>query len=110
MDRNNACYLNRGVCVTKYTGGRGKSSTSDASAEYVSEIRAMLDKAGIAWQMGELGKVDTGGGGTVAKYVANLGIDVVDLGVAVLSMHAPLETTAKFDIYMCYKAMYEFCK
>lgn len=110
MDRNNACYLNRGVCVTKYTGGRGKSSTSDASAEYVAEIRAMLDKADIAWQMGELGKVDLGGGGTVAKYVAKLGIDVVDLGVAVLSMHAPVETTSKFDIYMCYKAMYEFCK
>ena len=110
MDRNNACYLNRGVCVTKYTGGRGKSSTSDASAEYVAEVRAMLDKAGIAWQMGELGKVDTGGGGTVAKYVANLGIDVVDLGVAVLSMHAPVETTSKFDVYMCYRAMYEFCK
>lgn len=110
MERNNACHINRGVCVTKYTGSRGKSGTSDASAEYVAEIRNMLDSADIVWQSGELGKVDAGGGGTVAMYIANLGVDVVDLGVPVLSMHAPFETTAKFDVYMCYKAMYEFCK
>ena len=87
-----------------------KSGTSDASAEYVAEIRNMLDKAGIIWQTGELGRVDAGGGGTVAMYIANLGIDVVDLGVPVLSMHAPFETTSKLDVYMCYKAMYEFMK
>ncbi len=110
MERKNAAYLNYGVCVTKYTGARGKSSTSDASAEYVGEIRALLDNAGIIWQTGELGKVDIGGGGTVAMYIANLGVDVVDLGVPVLSMHAPFETTSKFDIYMAYKAMYEFAK
>ena len=110
MERRNACQINRGVCVTKYTGSRGKSGTSDASAEYVAQIRAMLDNAGIAWQTGELGKVDAGGGGTVAMYIANLGVDVVDLGVPVLSMHAPFETTSKFDVYMCYRAMYEFCK
>ncbi len=110
MEKRNASQINRGVCVTKYTGARGKSGTSDASAEYVAEIRNMLDKAGIAWQTGELGRVDLGGGGTVAMYIANLGADVVDLGVPVLSMHAPFETTAKFDVYMCYKAMYEFCK
>ncbi len=110
MERRNASYLNYGVVVTKYTGGGGKSSTSDASAEYVAQIRAMLDNAGIIWQTGELGKVDAGGGGTVAMYVANLGIDVVDLGVPVLSMHAPFETTAKLDVYMCYRAMYEFMK
>ena len=70
----------------------------------------MLDNAGIVWQTGELGKIDAGGGGTVAMYVANLGIDVIDLGVPVLSMHAPYETTAKLDVYMCYRAMYEFMK
>lgn len=110
MERRNASQINRGVCVTKYTGARGKSGTSDASAEYVAEIRNMLDNAGIVWQTGELGKVDAGGGGTVAMYIANLGVDVVDLGVPVLSMHAPFETTSKFDVYMCYRAMYEFCK
>lgn len=110
MERRNASFLNYGVVVTKYTGGGGKSSTSDASAEYVAEIRAMLDNANIIWQTGELGKVDAGGGGTVAMYVANLGIDVIDLGVPVLSMHSPYETTAKLDVYMCYKTMYEFMK
>lgn len=110
MERRNASMLNYGVVLTKYTGGGGKSSTSDASAEYVAEIRAMLDNAGIIWQTGELGKIDAGGGGTVAMYVANLGVDVIDLGVPVLSMHAPYETTAKLDVYMCYRAMYEFMK
>ena len=110
MERRNASFLNYGVVVTKYTGGGGKSGTSDASAEYVAEIRAMLDNAGIIWQTGELGRIDAGGGGTVAMYVANLGIDVIDLGVPVLSMHAPYETTAKLDVYMCYRSMYEFMK
>lgn len=110
MERRNASFLNYGVVLTKYTGGGGKSSTSDASAEYVAEIRAMLGRADIVWQTGELGRVDAGGGGTVAMYVANLGIDVIDLGVPVLSMHAPYETTAKLDVYMCYRAMYEFMK
>lgn len=109
-ERRNASMLNYGVVVTKYTGARGKSSTSDASAEYVAYVRNMLDNAGIIWQTGELGKVDAGGGGTVAMYIANMGVDVVDLGVPVLSMHAPFETTAKFDVYMCYRAMYEFMK
>ncbi|MBR6502772.1 MAG: aminopeptidase [Clostridia bacterium] len=110
MERRNASFLNYGVVVTKYTGGGGKGGTSDASAEYVAEVRAMLDNAGIIWQTGELGKIDAGGGGTVAMYVANLGIDVIDLGVPVLSMHAPYETTSKLDVYMCYRAMYEFMK
>ena len=70
----------------------------------------MLDSAEIIWQTGELGRVDAGGGGTVAQYIANMGVDVVDLGVPVLSMHAPFETTAKLDVYMCYRAMYEFMK
>ncbi len=110
MDRRNASLLNYGVVVTKYTGARGKSGTSDASAEYVAFVRNMLDKANITWQTGELGKVDLGGGGTVAMFIANMGVDVIDLGVPVLSMHAPFETTSKFDIYMCYCAMYEFMK
>ncbi len=110
FERRNSNLLNYGVAVMKYTGSRGKSGTSDASAEYFAEVRAMLDKADIVWQSGELGKVDAGGGGTVAKYIANLGVDVIDLGVPVLSMHAPFETTAKLDVYMCYRTMYEFMK
>ena len=110
MERRNASRLNYGVVVTKYTGARGKSGTSDASAEYMAYIRKLLDENDIIWQSGELGKVDLGGGGTVAQFIANMGIDVVDLGVPVLSMHAPFETTAKLDVYMCYRAMYEFMK
>ncbi len=106
----NAAKLNYGAVITKYTGARGKSGTSDASAEYVAEIRAMLDKAEITWQTGELGRVDLGGGGTVAMYIANLGVDVVDLGVPVLSMHAPFETVSKFDVFETYRTMLEFLK
>ncbi len=109
-DRRNASQLNYGVVLTKYTGARGKSGSSDASAEYMAYVRNMLDNANIAWHTGELGKVDAGGGGTVAQYIANMGIDVVDLGVPVLSMHAPFETTSKLDVYMCHRAMYEFMK
>ncbi len=110
MERKNASFLNYGVVLTKYTGARGKSGTSDATAEYMAYVRNMLDKADITWQTGELGRVDLGGGGTVAQYIANMGVDTVDLGVPVLSMHAPFETTSKFDVYMCYRAMYEFMK
>ncbi len=108
FESRNASKLNYGVVVTKYTGSRGKAGTSDASAEYMAEIREMLDKNKIVWQSGELGKVDIGGGGTVAVYIANMGINVVDLGVPVLSMHSPFETTAKLDVYMCYRTMYLF--
>ena len=110
MEPKNAAKLNYGAVITKYTGARGKSGTSDASAEYVAEIRAMLDAAGILWQTGELGKVDLGGGGTVAMYIANMGVDVVDLGVPVLSMHAPFEVVSKLDVYETYRTMLEFCK
>lgn len=110
MERRNAAMLNRGVVITKYTGSRGKGDTSDASAEYIGQIRAMLDNAKIDWQTGELGKVDAGGGGTVAKYLANLGLDVVDLGVPVLSMHSPFEVVAKYDVYMAYLTIKEFYK
>lgn len=107
-ESRNAAYLNYGVVVTKYTGGGGKSGTSDASAEYMAKIRTLLDKNDIVWQTGELGKVDAGGGGTVAKYIASLGLDVVDLGVPVLSMHAPYETVSKLDVYMAYLAVKSF--
>lgn len=102
----NASFLNEGVVISKYTGHGGKYDTSDASAEYMAQIRTMLEQSEIKWQIGELGKVDIGGGGTIAKYVANMNVDVVDLGVAVLCMHAPFEIISKADIYMAYKAFY----
>jgi aspartyl aminopeptidase len=107
-EKRNACFLNKGVCLTKYTGAGGKSGTSDASAEYMARLRRLLDSKNVLWQIGELGKVDLGGGGTVAKFVANLDIDTVDLGVPVLSMHAPWEIVSKIDVYMAYRAFYEF--
>ncbi len=108
LERNNCAYFNHGVCVTKFTGARGKSGTSDASAEFVGEIRRLLDENNVIWQTGELGKVDMGGGGTVAMYVANLNIDTIDVGVPVLSMHAPYEMVAKTDVYAAYKAFVAF--
>ena len=110
FEKNNTSYLNKGVVITKYTGARGKGGTSDASAEYMGKIRNMLDADGIVWQIGELGKVDAGGGGTVAKYIANLDVDVVDLGVPVLLMHAPYEVVSKLDVYMAYRAFCKFFK
>ena len=107
-DRRNSAYLNYGVCMMKYTGARGKSGSSDASAEFIGKMRTLFDEAGIIWQTGELGKVDLGGGGTVAAYLANLNIDTVDVGVPVLSMHAPLEVVSKIDVYMCYAAVLAF--
>ena len=105
MERKNAAFLNYGAVITKYTGSRGKGGTSDASAELMAWVRKILDEQGVVWQTGELGKVDLGGGGTVAKYIANLGVDTVDLGVPVLSMHAPFEVVSKFDVYMTYLAV-----
>lgn len=107
-ERRNTAYINKGVCVTKYTGARGKSGTSDASAEFMGRVRALLDKNEVIWQTGELGKVDAGGGGTVAAYIANLDVDTIDVGVPVLSMHAPYEIVAKLDVYMAYKAFAAF--
>ena len=108
LERRNCAYLNHGVCVTKFTGARGKSGTSDASAEFVGEIRNLLDNNHVIWQTGELGKVDMGGGGTVAAYIANLNIDTIDIGVPVLSMHAPYELVAKTDIWSAYRAFKVF--
>ena len=109
-DKRNNSALNMGVAIFKYTGSRGKGGCSDASAEAMGHIRTVLDKAGVIWQVGELGKVDQGGGGTVAAYMANRNIVTVDAGVPVLSMHAPFETVSKLDCYMTYKgckAIYE---
>lgn len=108
MERKNSAYINYGVVITKYTGARGKSGTSDASAEFAAEVRRFLDQDHVLWQTGELGKVDQGGGGTVAAYIANLNVDVIDLGVPVLSMHAPFEVVSKIDVYMAYQAFSSF--
>ncbi len=108
LEPRNCSRLNYGVVVTKFTGARGKSGTSDASAEFVGRVRNLLDTNDVIWQTGELGKVDEGGGGTVAQYIANLNIDVIDVGVPVLSMHAPFEITSKLDVYMAYKAFLTF--
>lgn len=107
-ERRNCAYVNKGVCITKYTGSRGKSGTSDASAEFTGRIRRLMDKNGVLWQTGELGKVDEGGGGTVAAYIANLDVDTIDIGVPVLSMHAPFEIISKLDLYSAYKAFAAF--
>ena len=109
-ERQNAAKINYGVGFCKFTGARGKSGASDASAEVVAKLRRICDDAGVIWQMCELGKVDQGGGGTVAMFMAARNIDTIDAGVPVLSMHAPFETTAKLDCYMtykCVKAAYE---
>ncbi len=101
----NSTFLNRGVGLAKYTGSRGKGGSNDASAEFVGWVRRVLDDAGVVWQIGELGKVDQGGGGTVALDVARLNADVIDIGVPVLSMHAPFEVVSKLDVYMTYKGI-----
>ena len=104
-EKRNSARLNYGMGFCKYTGARGKSGASDASAEVVAYVRSLMDRAGVVWQMAELGKVDQGGGGTVAAYMAERDIDTLDAGVPVLSMHAPFETVAKLDCYMTYKGM-----
>ena len=107
-DSLNSAYIGRGINVSKYTGARGKYDTSDANAEFVSKIRKCFNDNGVLWQLGELGKVDHGGGGTIAQYVANLDVEVLDCGTPLLSMHAPCEIASKLDIYMTYKAYLAF--
>ena len=104
----NSSFMNRGVVITKFTGARGKSGSSDANAEFIAGLHAKLDRNNVVWQTGELGRVDLGGGGTVAAYIANLNVDVVDVGVPVLSMHAPYELVSKLDVYMTYRAFKTF--
>ena len=108
FEKNNASFINNGVCVTKFTGARGKSGTSDASAEFCAWVGNLLDENNVLWQTGELGKVDGGGGGTVAMYIANMDVDTIDVGVPVLSMHAPYEIVSKIDVYSAYKAFLTF--
>ena len=107
-EKNNAAYLGRGVGLNKYTGARGKSGASDANAEFVATIRNIFEANNVSYQVSELGKVDTGGGGTIAYILANKGVDVIDCGVPVLSMHAPYEVTSKFDIYEAYRVYLVF--
>ncbi|MCH5212475.1 MAG: aminopeptidase [Oscillospiraceae bacterium] len=107
-ESKNASYAGQGVAIMKYTGARGKYDSSDANAEFVYEIGRLMDNEGVIWQTGELGKVDQGGGGTIAQYVANLNMDVIDCGVPVLSMHSPFEVVAKSDVYMAYRAYKAF--
>ena len=109
-EKNNAAHLGRGIGVNKYTGARGKSGASDANAEFVAEIRNIFEKNNIRYQISELGRVDIGGGGTIAYILANKGIDVIDCGVPVLSMHSPYEVTSKFDIYEAYRGYMAFWK
>lgn len=106
----NSTYLSCGAGITKFTGARGKSGSNDASAEFMGEIRKLFNDNGVIWQTGELGKVDVGGGGTVAKFVANMNIDTVDIGVPVVSMHSPFEVISKADLYEEYLAFRAFIK
>jgi aspartyl aminopeptidase len=108
FEKRNSALLNAGVGVCKYTGARGKGAASDASSEYIARIAALLDENGVAWQASELGRVDLGGGGTVAKYVANRNIPTLDVGTPVLCMHAPFEVTGKLDVYMTYRTFSVF--
>ena len=108
MEKNNSAYMGRGVAFNKYTGVRGKSGSNDADAEYIAEIRSIMKKHGVNWQTAELGKVDQGGGGTIAYILAEYGMDVIDCGVALLNMHAPWEIASKADIYEAVKAYRAF--
>ncbi len=104
FEKMNNSFMSQGVVITKYTGSRGKSGSNDANPEYIARIRSLFDEAGVIWQIGELGKVDIGGGGTVAQYIAHYGMEVVDCGVALLGMHSPFEVSSKIDVYMAYQA------
>ena len=109
-DKKNAAYLGNGIVFNKYTGSRGKSGSNDASAEYVAQVRAVMDNANIHYQTAELGRVDQGGGGTIAYILGNYNMDVIDAGIAVLNMHAPMEIVSKVDVYETYQAYKVFLK
>ncbi|MCL5057529.1 MAG: aminopeptidase [Actinobacteria bacterium] len=110
MDKLNSARVNRGVVITKYTGSRGKSGSNEASAEFVARVRSIFNSAGVYWQTGELGKVDQGGGGTIAYLLAAYNMDVLDCGTAILGMHSPFEVAGKADIFMTYRAYRAFLK
>ncbi len=110
LDKRNAAFIGKGITIVKYTGSKGKSGCNDANAEFISEVRKIFNINNIVWQVGELGKVDQGGGGTIAFLLANYGAEVIDCGVPVLSMHAPYELISKIDLYMTYKGYTAFLK
>lgn len=110
FEKMNSAMISCGTCMSKFTGARGKSGSNDASAEFVGEVRRMFEAEGVIWQTAELGKVDAGGGGTVAKFLAKLNIDTVDIGVPVISMHSPWELISKADLYSNYRAFIAFMK
>ena len=107
-EKQNACYMGGGICVTKFTGHGGKVGANDAHAEYVAEIRQLFAKEQVTWQTGELGKIDEGGGGTVAKFLAQYGMDIIDMGAPLLTMHSPFEISSKLDIFESYRAFRAF--
>jgi aspartyl aminopeptidase len=110
FELKNAAWMGAGMVFNKFTGSRGKSGSNDANAEYMAHIRKIMDEKGIAWQTAELGKVDVGGGGTIAYILALYGMNVIDSGVAVLNMHAPWEATSKADIYETYRGYIAFAE
>ena len=107
-EKGNAARMSYGVCLTKFTGRGGKYGANDANAEYIGRLRKLFTKKKVCWQTGELGKVDEGGGGTVAKFLAVYGMEIIDFGPPVLSMHSPFEISHKGDIYMAYKGFRAF--
>ena len=110
FEKKNSAFLGRGICFNKFTGSRGKSGSNDANPEFMASLRKIMDDAGVAFQTAELGRVDLGGGGTIAYIPAAYGMDVIDIGVPILNMHAPYEVSSKADVYettKCYKAFYE---
>jgi len=110
FDKKNASFIGKGIVLTKYTGSGGKAGASDANAEFCAKVQALMSRSKVQWQFGELGKVDKGGGGTIALYAANLGIEVLDCGVPVLSMHSPFEVISKIDLYTTYKGYIAFLR
>ena len=110
FEKKNIAYLGRGMVFNKYTGSRGKSGSNDACAEYIGELRKVMDDSNVCWQTAELGKVDQGGGGTIAYILANYGMNVIDSGVAVLNMHAPWEIISKVDLYEALQGYVAFLK
>ena len=110
FEKRSSAFFGKGLVFNKFTGSRGKSGSNDANAEYLAELRSALDKNNVAYQFAEMGKVDAGGGGTIAYIMANYGMEVVDSGVAVLSMHAPWEVTSKADVYEAYKGYKAFLR
>jgi aspartyl aminopeptidase len=110
FDKKNASFMGKGMALSKYTGSGGKYGASDANAEFCAKVQAILNRNDVQWQFGALGKVDKGGGGTIALYAANLGMDVLDCGVPVLSMHSPFEVISKIDLYTTYRGYVAFLK